>query len=160
MTYQDPTRVPANRAASVSCIVPVLLEAVGSDLTVLVPSFLWYDVGEPYAIHMDIFTGHGEPITWLFARDLLRTGLREPAGQGDVTIRTNRRERPGHVLITLTGERSSALMRARPSEIEYFLRQTDDLVPPGTEHQHLDLDILVGQLLGRPAPRPPDRKRA
>ncbi|GHF72355.1 sporulation-specific cell division protein SsgB [Kitasatospora xanthocidica] len=152
MTHQDPTRVPAQRSVSVSCIVPVPLEVVGSDLTVLVPGFLWYDVGEPYAVHLDIYTGHSEPITWFFARDLLRTGLREPAGHGDVTIRTDSRERPGHVLITLTGEHSTALMRAQASDIEYFLRQTDDLVLPGTEHEHLDLDTVVGQLLGRPAP--------
>ncbi|MGA5817613.1 SsgA family sporulation/cell division regulator [Kitasatospora sp. NPDC094028] len=151
MTHPEPTRVPSQRAGAAACAVPLALEVVGTGATVAVPALLRYDAADPYAVHLDIHTGESEPISWFFARELLRDGLHRPTGHGDVTVRPGAGEPSGRLFITLTGTRSAAVLRARSAEVEHFLAHVDVLVPPGTEDRYLDLDGLVGQLLGHPA---------
>lgn len=58
------------------------------------------------------------------------------------------------MLVALGGDEGSVVLRARAAEVRVFLGRTDRLVPPGREHEYLDLDGLVRRLLdhGRPGP--------
>ena len=49
---------------------------------------LRYDPNDPYAVHVLFHaeSAGGEPVSWSFARELLFTGLDEPAGIGDVRV--------------------------------------------------------------------------
>ncbi|MFI6152908.1 SsgA family sporulation/cell division regulator [Kitasatospora sp. NPDC051170] len=152
MTFHEPTRVPSQRSTASEVTAALPLAVVGEGATVTVPAVLRYHARDPYAVHLDIHTGEPEPITWFFARDLLREGLGRPAGVGDVTVRpSGGAERPGDLFLTLTGPHSAALLRARACEVAYFLGRSEELVAPGSEHERLDLDGLVDHLLGRAA---------
>src|SRR5262249_35215904 len=41
---------------------------------------------DPYAVRIAFHIGLDEPIEWIFARDLLSTGIKEREGLGDVTV--------------------------------------------------------------------------
>src|ERR1700749_3847386 len=45
---------------------------------------LYYSSADPYAVTMSLDAGTGEPIDWIFARDLLAAALHGPEGDGDV----------------------------------------------------------------------------
>lgn len=46
---------------------------------------LEYNVWDPYAVRLNLRTGQSD-VTWVFARDLLRDGLGEATGYGDVAV--------------------------------------------------------------------------
>src|SRR3569832_2306621 len=77
----------ANRPTSVE--VETSLRLVAPDATALpVRASLRYDPEDPYAVHVLFHaeSAGGEPVSWSFARELLFTGLDEPAGIGDVRV--------------------------------------------------------------------------
>ena len=47
------------------------------------PVSLRYCATDPYAVRA-VFSGDGMEVEWVFARDLLRTGLTSPVGEGDL----------------------------------------------------------------------------
>ena len=49
------------------------------------PVSLRYSAADPYAVRA-VFSGDGMEVEWVFARDLLRTGLISPVGDGDVHV--------------------------------------------------------------------------
>ena len=67
--------------------VETSLRLVAPDATALpVRASLRYDPADPYAVHVLFHaeSAGGEAVSWSFARELLVTGLDEPAGIGDV----------------------------------------------------------------------------
>jgi hypothetical protein len=84
----------------------------------------------------------------VFARDLLESGLDQSAGEGDVLIWPTRDSagRPA-VHVRLRSPHGDALLEASADELERFLHATHRLVPPGTEHRHLDLEAAITALL-------------
>src|SRR4026208_2272773 len=69
--------------------VETSLRLVAPDATALpVRARLRYDPAGPYAVHVLFHaeTASGETVSWSFARELLVTGLDEPAGIGDVRV--------------------------------------------------------------------------
>ncbi len=146
MTY-DSSRVPAQRAPGDGCAVALDLRvAVCPGLTVSVPARLRYRTADPYAVFLDNHTDLATPITWVFARDLLATGLHGWSGIGSVSVRPGVDDRLDSVFITLTGEGSSVVLRAPADRVRAFLRSTESLVPIGLERGHLDLDGLLRRL--------------
>lgn len=108
---------------------------------------LRYDPGHPYAVTLRFHAGD-EVTDWTFARDLLRTGLFAPAGEGDVHVRPDLSEEGcAAVLIELDAPGGSALLRAPAWEIDGFLDATLESVPAGTESAHLALDATIAALL-------------
>jgi hypothetical protein len=51
------------------------------------------------------------------------------------------------VHISLRTPHGGALLEASADELETFLAATWRLVPPGTEHRHIDLEDLLAALL-------------
>lgn len=117
------------------------------------PACLRYDPTDPYTVCMDNYTDRDETITWLFARELLATGLSERVGTGDVTVFPGAGDTRA-VFILLRGEGSAALLQAEEEDIRTFVQRTECLVPIGSESDHVDLDAL---LLRLPESPPADR---
>ncbi|MFD5465851.1 SsgA family sporulation/cell division regulator [Kitasatospora sp. NPDC127059] len=102
-----------------------------------------YRADEPHAAELD-FTSYQPNAVWSLSRDLLLAGLHGPAGEGDVHVTpfddTN-------VLIALAGEEGVALLAASTEEVADFLAATTRLVPPGQEHDRIDWDRGLKELL-------------
>jgi len=130
-------------------LVLELLDSEGA--TSPVQAELRYDSGDPFAVRGD-FCLDEQVVRWVFARSLLRTGLYEPTGSGDVRVRpwldTDGR---AVVHIELSSPDGAAVLQARASDVATFLRRTEGLVPPGCESAHVDLDRALSQLLDQRA---------
>ncbi|MFJ9949432.1 SsgA family sporulation/cell division regulator [Kitasatospora sp. NPDC091207] len=153
MTGRETPQVPPQRSGAPVAALDLDLRAlVCPGLSVCVKARLRYDVAEPYAVYLDSHVDRADPITWMFARELLAAGVTRAVGIGDVSIRPGTGEDAGSVLVLLGGDEGSVVLRARTAEVTSFLARADRLVPPGREHEYVDLDGLVRRLLdhGRP----------
>ncbi|MBB6436618.1 SsgA family sporulation/cell division regulator [Streptomyces candidus] len=112
-----------------------------------VPATLGYDRTDPFAVRM-VFpppaTLEGVEVVWTFSRELLARGLEEPSGVGDVQLRPYGY---GRTVLEFHATEGVAMVHIRTSELRRFLRETQELVPPGDEHQYLDMDQDLAQLL-------------
>jgi hypothetical protein len=126
-----------------------LLSADGAEL--LLAAELRYTAGDPLAVEALFEDGSDEPVRWVFARDLLSAGLDRRAGDGDVVVwPTNDTVGIRVVHLRLRSPHGDALLEASADAIQAFLVATWRLVPPGTEHEHLDIDGALDALLGEP----------
>ncbi|WP_329495197.1 SsgA family sporulation/cell division regulator [Kitasatospora herbaricolor] len=87
----------------------------------------------------------GAEVTWVFARQLLAAGLAGPAGIGDVHVRP---ALGPQTMVELRAAEGVALLRFDTADLRYFLRLSFLAVPEGEEHQHLDADRALAELLG------------
>jgi hypothetical protein len=132
-----------------SAIRPTSVE-VGTSLRLVAPdatalparASLRYDPDDPYAE-----SAGGEPVRWSFARELLVTGLDEPAGIGDVRVWPWASPRGDFVALALSSPDGNALFEVPRSILVRFLRRTCVAVPRGRESDHLDVDAAVNRLL-------------
>ena len=124
--------------------VETSLRLVAPDATALpVRASLRYDPADPYAVHV-LFHAEspaGEAVSWSFARELLVTGLDEPAGIGDVRVwpwatPRGRLRRAGAVVAGRQRPVRGAAQRARPLPAAHLRRRA-----------------------ARPGDRPPRRRR-
>lgn len=136
----------ARPTATVECEIQLQLIVPGDRLVPL-PVRLRYAADDPYALHAQFITGAQESVDWVFARELLSQGLREPAGDGDVRVRPGTGEHLGQVHISLTSPDGQALLLAPAARLTTFLDATYELVPDGAESVNLDLDRVVQALL-------------
>ncbi len=134
------------RSSTVNAMVDLeLLDEEGG--TSPVQAELRYDAADPFAVRGD-FCLDEQIVRWVFARTLLRTGLYEPTGAGDVRVRPwLDDEGRAVVLIELSSPDGSAALRAPTSDLAFFLLRTEDLVPIGSESAHVDLDSALVRLL-------------
>ncbi len=113
---------------------------------VLLDATLRYDTDDPYAVHLAFPSSSGDPgIEWMFARQLVAEGLVGRAGEGDVRIWPSSDD--GDVYVELCSPSGRALFAAPRSVLVEFVRRAAELVPPGTEVDHLDLDTELQMLL-------------
>jgi hypothetical protein len=142
--------VDSQQGALTAAIAPIEIELVDArgEGTVLVAE-LGYLAEDPYAVSVSIPTLSG-PVTWRFARDLLATGVFDPAGDGDVQIWPSLSATGIAVtLVELRGADGTSVHLEAPSDaVLQFLGAAADVVAPGTESAHLDLEGLVAELLG------------
>ncbi|WP_316527441.1 SsgA family sporulation/cell division regulator [Kitasatospora brasiliensis] len=83
-------------------------------------------------------------VCWYFSRELLNEGRHAPAGNGDVQVSPGHR---GEVLITLRGpDGEQAVLSAPEGEVAAFLSDSFQLVPAGSESEHLDVDATLALL--------------
>jgi hypothetical protein len=107
-----------------------------------------YDPEDPWALGV-AFLGAGGEVLWMMARDLLRRGLTEPAGEGDVRVRPVAGSAgQACVLMEFCSPDGSLAIEAEGAAVADFLDRTLDAVPAGLEDQHLGLDDLIASLLG------------
>ena len=109
-----------------------------------------YDPADPYAVQA---TFHTEPepqtVTSTFARELLATGIDQPAGLGDVRIWPSLWATPHGdlVLLALCSPNGQAVLEAPRKALFRFLRRTYALVPRGHETLYHDIDTTLARLL-------------
>lgn len=111
---------------------------------------LSYALDDPFAVSATFRTGDGD-ITWTFARDLLRTGMTEPAGEGDIHVRPGHPSRGPIVVLTLSSPSGAAQIEAPRGEIGEFVAETLRICPDGSEWMYLDLDRTIDDLLADPS---------
>lgn len=130
--------------APVSVTHPLTLELIdsGGRATPLAAE-LSYDSRDPYAVTA-LFKTQDASVRWVFARELLREGLFDPTGDGDVHVWPCLDAR-GHAvtIIELSSPDGEALLQAQSDEVNEFLRQSEQLVPVGTEDDLVDVDELL-----------------
>ncbi|MFI5755157.1 SsgA family sporulation/cell division regulator [Streptomyces sp. NPDC051569] len=132
---------------------PVIEEAVQARLVAstpqveIVPATLHYDREDPFTVRMAFpppATLEGTEVTWEFSRELLATGITEPAGAGDVRVRPFGY---GRTVMEFHAPEGTAMVHLRTAELRRFLERVHGLVPAGREHLYLDLDHDLTELL-------------
>ncbi|MFD2419590.1 SsgA family sporulation/cell division regulator [Amycolatopsis pigmentata] len=101
-----------------------------------------YHTRDPHAITISFCYGRLEWVEWVFARDLLASGLGAPAGSGDVRIRPSVRE-PDSVCLHLISPAGTAHLHGDRYQLTRFLQCTTRLVPFGDEARWLDVDSFL-----------------
>lgn len=113
----------------------------------VLPTVHVYDEAEPFAVTI-VFRTRGMELPWTFSREILMLGLASPVGSGDVRVwPAFDPEGRAVVLIRLASPDGSLVVEAPIEQVQDFLDASTDLVPRGTESEHLDLDALVHELL-------------
>lgn len=124
---------------------PAVVRLVTDTADVWVSCAWEYDPADPWAVTLVLWPGSPDPVTWVFARDLLtdarRWGVANPGGAVTVT-----RLEPDVVTgalwmrIDLVNplERRHAVVLVRLRVVDAFLAETYRRVPPGTEKADWD----------------------
>jgi Streptomyces sporulation and cell division protein, SsgA len=124
---------------------------------------LYYSLNDPYAIRMAFHIGTGEPIEWVFARDLLAAGLESPEGMGDFKAwpssgvagdlaaegAADEDDAAGHEIlnIELSSPSGCAHFETSAAAISEFLQRTYRLVPAGEESGFVDVGAELDDIL-------------
>ena len=110
----------------------------------------FYSREDPYAVRIAFHVGRDEPVEWIFARDLLSTGIGGREGPGDITVWPSAGPEggaPGSVLhIELSSPFGRAHFEGSAGEISDFLCRTYQIVPVGDESDHMDLEAELSDL--------------
>lgn len=112
---------------------------------VSLPVALRYRRADPFAVTV-AFSGDDVSVEWVFARELLLTGLNHPCGDGDVHVWPSWRGGNDLVLIALSSPDGRAVLEADATDLRSFLDATIELVHPGTETDHVDVDAAIATL--------------
>lgn len=127
---------------------PVMFELVGPNGGVTpVRSELIYDPQDPYAVTAVFLAGESQ-VSWTFGGDLLRDGLTEPTGDGDVHVwPCLDADGRAVVIIELCSPDGEALVQARTPDVLAFVERMNATVPPGTESTLVDVDAAIAAIL-------------
>ena len=106
-----------------------------------------YDPADPYAVWVAI-PRFDEHVRWGVCRSLVSRSLTDPVGEGDVQMwpSTNEDGR-GIVVMDLWSDEVHVVAEVSTRELYRFLTRTLAAVPFGSEHLHLDVDLLIATLL-------------
>lgn len=110
----------------------------------LIEGFWEYTTADPWAV-----TLHLDGQRWIFARDLLRTGLTEPAGDGDVQVMPDTGGHAGLLTVLLRSPSGAARLPVARATVTSLLDAAYALVPDGREA--LDWDREWVRLADGPA---------
>jgi hypothetical protein len=101
-----------------------------------------YDARDPYAVRITFGSPHvdfEDAVTWLIGRELLRTGLDQPCGDGDVQVGPTA-ARSEVLFLHLHTPSGVAHLELSRTALAAFIRGTEALVPFGAEETAIDLD--------------------
>jgi hypothetical protein len=141
---------------------PLTLQLIGPRSWTEVPALLSYEAADPFAVRIifgDTGSGPGaadDGVTWLMGRDLLRVGLDRPAGEGDVRV-WPASATADVLFLHLRAPSGEALFELSRATLAAFLRETEALVPSGSEAAVLDLDDELAALLSNGGADPSGR---
>jgi hypothetical protein len=139
-----------NNSSTVSAELGLRLVVPQQTIVPLVAS-LYYSKDDPYAIRIAFHVGLDEPVEWIFARELLSSGIEGQQGLGDVKVWPSNGSQgglPGTVLnIELSSPFGQAHFEAPVDEVSDFLGRTYQIVPAGQETAHVDVEAELTDLL-------------
>ncbi|MFC3572087.1 SsgA family sporulation/cell division regulator [Streptomyces yaanensis] len=107
-----------------------------------------YDPGDPLTVSVQLLPPLGPAVTWVVSRDLLYEGTQGRSGMGDVRLWPSLTCGPPTMCMRLESRGTTALFEVDLPKLEEWLLSTFDLVPPGTELDRTNWDLLVERLLG------------
>lgn len=119
---------------------------IGHEYGVPVPAHFSYSAHDPLSVTAE-FHAAGSTVQWVFARELLHSGMTSPVGDGDVTCWPATISGQRTVCIALRSPSGQALLEAPADQIDDFLKRSFDVVPAGTESRHLDIDAVIHAIL-------------
>jgi hypothetical protein len=121
-----------------------LIDSTGSSTPL--EAELQYDPRDPYAVTTVFMTGRSQ-VRWTFGRELLASGLYEPAGDGDVHVWPCL-DADGHavVIIELCSPDGEALVQARTGDLSRFVDRMSSAVAPGAEPGYIDMDATIAAI--------------
>lgn len=134
---------------------PITLQLVGPQSWTEVPALLCYEATDPFAVRIafgdvgddnGVVDPNGGGIAWLVSRELLQSGLDRPSGDGDVRI-WPANTAADVLFLHLRAPSGEALFELSRATVAAFLRQTEALVPSGSESDLLELDDELHALL-------------
>ena len=137
-----------NSSATVAADVGLRLVVPDHDGVPLTAS-LYYRGDDPYAIRMAFHVGTGDPVEWIFARELLAEGLDHPAGEGDVRLWPSTGAGRQVLNIALSSPFGEARFEAPMAALTGFLLRTLEVVPTGREGELIDIATELNDLLRR-----------
>lgn len=130
-----------------------LVLLVDSDEGQPMPAELIYNPSDPFAVSL-LLGDVDDAAVWCFSRELLSGGLHEPTGDGDVHVWPFV---DGHgssiILIELSSPDGVAILQADTREINGFLTMSHEVVAPGEESAHSDIDAVIAAILAAAPPR-------
>lgn len=98
-----------------------------------VEGFWEYNTADPWAV-----TLHLDGQRWIFARELLRAGLTEPAGDGDVQVMPDTGGNPRVLNVLLSSPSGAARLPVVRATVTSLLEAAYALVPAGCEDAAVD----------------------
>jgi len=127
---------------------PLTLQLIGAFSPSEFSALFSYDACDPYAVSITFGSarvGGKDPVTWLIGRELLRAGLAQPTGDGDV--RVGPAATSDVLFLQLRTDSGEALMELSRTALAAFLKGTESLVPFGAEGAAIDLDGILAVIL-------------
>ncbi|WP_328614533.1 SsgA family sporulation/cell division regulator [Amycolatopsis sp. NBC_00348] len=94
-----------------------------------------YRTADPWAV-----TLHLDGQRWIFARDLLRVGLTEPAGDGDVQVMPDTGGSAGLLNVLLSSPSGAVRLPVARDTVASLLEASYALIPDGREAEGIDWD--------------------
>jgi hypothetical protein len=110
------------------------------------PTTLSFTTEDPHAVTAQ-FRSNDPAVTWVFARELLRDGMRDCVGLGDIMIRPGHPSRGAKTVITLRSPEGEATIEAPRDRIAEFVDAIYRLVPDEVESVFMDIDAAIAELL-------------
>lgn len=114
-----------------------------------------YAATDPYAITVEIHTGHKTTRSWMFGRDLLAEGITSAqrlTGRGDVRIgheiTLTDQEVRDEIRFELSSPDGAASLRFPAPPVTAFVDATYHLVPAGHESARIEWDTTLHELTG------------
>lgn len=117
-----------------------------NESTTPVLSRLSFHADEPFAVTVAFRTERGRWVEWTFARDLLVTGMTEPAGLGDVRVRPDLSEDEAMLTLEIESPDGYASFELEREDVETFVGATLELVPLGSESEYFDVEGLIEEI--------------
>ncbi|MBA4867295.1 SsgA family sporulation/cell division regulator [Streptomyces sp. PSKA54] len=106
-----------------------------------------YDPRDPLTVSVCLHPPESPAVTWVISRDLLYEGTQGPTGIGDVRLWPSLTYARSVVCMQLESRGMAALFEVSLPHLEGWLLNTFSLVPPGTELDRTNWDLLVERLL-------------
>ncbi|MFJ9352601.1 SsgA family sporulation/cell division regulator [Streptomyces sp. NPDC101237] len=131
---------------TVTCELAVRV-IVGGEPQVSLPAVFHYHCADPYAVRLSIGATSSGPVDWVFALSLLKVGLGRPVGEGNVLVSPRRSSHGPVVRVVVRSRLGSAVLDMMAGPVAEFLDRAEELVPPGTEGHHVDIDRIASLLL-------------
>jgi len=134
--------------ASVSAELELRLAVPGGPSLPLLAG-LRYESDDPWAVRVAFYTGTGDDgvVEWLFARELLTSGVSAACGEGDVRVWPSALGSVPVVHLAMDSPSGSAQFEIDRDALVEFLQQTYLAVPTGHEGDAVDFEAELALLL-------------
>jgi sporulation and cell division protein SsgA len=105
-----------------------------------------YSAYDPFAVSLAVRTRQDRWVEWLIGRELVITGLDEPAGEGDVRMRPLTVQGYDIVEIEIRSHDGRAVLEVDRDLLRSFVDATLEMVPVGAEADRMDLDGEIARI--------------